>query len=179
MFAIFFSSQFFPPGNETTALLTAYGIFAVGFIMRPLGGWIIGVFADRRGRKAALVLSILMMAGGSLVIGLSPTFATVGIVAPVILTLARPVQGLSLGGLYASATTLLAEIAPASRRGFYSSFVFFSLVASALGWGLTTNLTEEAMRGGRPAVPGWPSPRAWRRSRSEGIRGARCAPRRS
>ncbi|MDE0650612.1 MAG: MFS transporter, partial [Gammaproteobacteria bacterium] len=84
-FAIFFSSQFFPPGNETAALLAAYGIFAVGFIMRPLGGWVIGVFADRRGRKAALVLSILMMAGGSLVIGLSPTFAAVGIVAPVIL----------------------------------------------------------------------------------------------
>ena len=149
-FAVFFSSQFFPPGNETTALLAAYGIFAVGFIMRPLGGWIIGVFADRRGRKAALVLSVLMMAGGSLVIGLSPTFASAGIVAPVILTLARLVQGLSLGGLSASATTLLAEIAPAKRRGFYSSFVFFSLaagilVASALGWALTTNLTEEAM----------------------------------
>ena len=157
-FAIFFSTQFFPPANETTALLATYGIFAVGFIMRPLGGWIIGSFADRRGRKAALVLSILMMAGGSLVIGLSPTFAAVGIVAPIILTLARLVQGLSLGGLYASATTLLAEIAPARRRGFYSSFVFFSLaagilVASALGWGLTTNLTVEAMQSWGWRVP--------------------------
>jgi MHS family alpha-ketoglutarate permease-like MFS transporter len=157
-FAIFFSSQFFPSENDTAALLAAYGVFAVGFIMRPLGGWIIGVYADRQGRKAALAISVFMMAGGSLVIGLSPTYAQVGIVSPLILICARLVQGLSLGGLYASATTLLAEIAPDNRRGFYSSFVFFSLaagilVASALGWALTTNLTEEAMRSWGWRVP--------------------------
>jgi MHS family alpha-ketoglutarate permease-like MFS transporter len=157
-FAIFFSGQFFPQGDETAALLATFGIFAVGFFMRPIGGWLIGIFADRHGRKTALALSILMMAGGSLIIGLSPTYASVGLLAPVILIVARLIQGLSLGGLYASASTLLAEIAPDHQRGFYSSFVFFSmaggiLCASAVGWALTSNLTPEEMRAWGWRVP--------------------------
>lgn len=149
-FAIFFSSQFFPEGNETTALLASFGIFAVGFFMRPVGGWLLGIFSDRYGRKAALGLTILMMAGGSLIIAVTPTFATIGLAAPLLLTLARLLQGLSLGGEYASATTFLTEMAPPHRRGFYSSFVFFSaavgiLMASAVGWVLTTWLTRAEM----------------------------------
>ncbi|MBU4610777.1 MFS transporter [Achromobacter sp. GG226] len=150
-FAIFFSKQFFPEGNDTTALLASFGIFAVGFFMRPIGGWLLGIYADRHGRKAALALTIVMMAGGSLIIGITPTYATIGIFAPVLLTLARLLQGLSLGGEYASATTFLTEMAPNKRRGFYSSFVFFSaaigiLAASAVGWVLTSTLSDASMR---------------------------------
>lgn len=149
-FAIFFSSQFFPEGNETTALLASFGIFAVGFFMRPIGGWLLGIFSDRYGRKAALGLTILMMAGGSLIIAVTPTYAAIGLAAPLLLTLARLLQGLSLGGEYASATTFLTEMAPPHRRGFYSSFVFFSaavgiLAASAVGWVLTTCLSRAEM----------------------------------
>lgn len=157
-FAIFFSSQFFPKGNETAALLATFGIFAVGFFMRPVGGWLLGIFSDRYGRKAALALTILMMAGGSLIIGITPTYATIGIAAPLLLTLARLMQGLSLGGEYASASTFLTEMAPNNRRGFYSSFLFFSaavgiLAASAIGWALTSTLSEADM-----AAWGWRVP---------------------
>lgn len=150
-FAIFFSSQFFPSGNETTALLATFGIFAVGFFMRPVGGWVLGIFSDRYGRKAALGLTIIMMAGGSLIIAVTPTYAAIGIAAPLLLTAARLLQGLSLGGEYASATTFLAEMAPPKKRGFYSSFVFFSaavgiLAASAVGWALTSVLSAADMR---------------------------------
>lgn len=150
-FAVFFSGQFFPKGNETTALLATFAIFAVGFFMRPVGGWFLGIFADRYGRKAALSATILMMAGGSLGIALTPTFETIGLASPLLLILARLVQGLSLGGEYAAATTFLTEMAPPKRRGFYSSFVFFSaaagiLAASAIGWALTTYLSSEEMK---------------------------------
>lgn len=157
-FAIFFSSQFFPKGNETAALLATFGIFAVGFFMRPVGGWLLGIFSDRYGRKAALALTILMMAGGSLIIGITPTYASIGIAAPLLLTAARLMQGLSLGGEYASASTFLTEMAPAKRRGFYSSFLFFSaavgiLAASAIGWTLTSTLSEADMQAWGWRVP--------------------------
>jgi MHS family alpha-ketoglutarate permease-like MFS transporter len=157
-FAIFFSRQFFPEGNETAALLATFGIFAVGFFMRPVGGWLLGIFSDRYGRKAALALTILMMAGGSLIIGITPTYATIGLAAPLLLTAARLMQGLSLGGEYASATTYLTEMAPDNRRGFYSSFLFFSaaagiLAASSIGWLLTASLSEADM-----AAWGWRIP---------------------
>ena len=150
-FAIFFSGQFFPAGNETAALLATFGIFAVGFFMRPVGGWVLGIFADRHGRKAALALTVMMISGGSLIIGVAPTFTAVGLLAPLVLVFARLIQGLSLGGQYASATTFLTEMAPNSRRGFYASFVFFSaaagiLFASAVGWALTSNLSDAEMR---------------------------------
>lgn len=149
-FAIFFSSQFFPAGHDTAALLATFGIFAVGFFMRPIGGWLIGVFSDRYGRRAALGLTVVMMAAGSLIIAITPTFATIGILAPIMLTIARLIQGLSLGGEYASATTYLTEMAPNDKRGLYSSFIFFSaavgiLCASGLGWLLTSLISKEAM----------------------------------
>lgn len=149
-FAIFFSSQFFPPGNETAALLATFAVFAVGFFMRPVGGWLIGLFSDRFGRRNALALTIVMMAVGSLIIGITPTYESIGLVAPLLLVLARLIQGLSLGGEYASATTYLTEIAPNKQRGFYSSFLFMSaalgiLCASGLGWILTTTLSKTDM----------------------------------
>ncbi|KEH09915.1 major facilitator transporter [Delftia sp. 670] len=150
-FAVFFSGQFFPKTDETASLLATFAIFAVGFFMRPVGGWALGIFSDRMGRKAALSASILLMAGGSLIIGLTPTYESIGLAAPILLVIARLLQGLSLGGEYASASTFLAEMAPNHRRGFFSSFAFFSsaggiLIASAIGWVLTTNLTPEQMR---------------------------------
>lgn len=149
-FAVFFAKQFFPSTDPTASLLATFAIFAVGFFMRPLGGIVLGIFSDRYGRKAALAATIIMMAGGSLMIGLSPTYETIGIFAPIILVLARLLQGLSLGGEFASAATYLSEMAPKEKRGFYSSFMFFSaaigiLMASSLAWLLTTILTDQQM----------------------------------
>lgn len=149
-FAVFFSKQFFPSDDPTASLLSTFAIFAVGFFMRPLGGVVLGIFSDRYGRKAALAATILMMAGGSLMIAVSPTYATIGVFAPIILVLARLLQGLSLGGEFASAATYLSEMAPKEKRGFYSSFMFFSaaigiLLASSLAWLLTSILTDQQM----------------------------------
>ena len=150
-FAVFFSGQFFPKTDETASLLATFAIFAVGFFMRPVGGWALGIFSDRFGRKAGLSATILMMAAGSAVIGLTPTYEKIGLAAPLLLVAARLLQGLSLGGEYASASTFLAEMAPNNRRGFYASFAFFSaaagiLIASATGWALTTHLSPEEMK---------------------------------
>lgn len=149
-FAVFFSRQFFPSDDPTASLLATFAIFAVGFFMRPLGGIVLGIFSDRFGRKAALAATIMMMAGGSLMIGISPTYETIGIFAPIILVLARLLQGLSLGGEFASAATYLSELAPNNKRGFYSSFMFFSaaigiLSASSLAWFLTSYLSDAQM----------------------------------
>ncbi len=149
-FAVFFAKQFFPSDDPTASLLATFAIFAVGFFMRPLGGIVLGIFSDRYGRKAALAATMIMMAGGSLMIGLSPTYESIGIFAPIILVLARLLQGLSLGGEFASAATYLSEMAPKNKRGFYSSFMFFSsaigiLMASGLAWALTSSLTETQM----------------------------------
>ena len=150
-FAIFFSSQFFPSEDSTASLLAAFTVFGVGFFMRPIGGWIIGMFSDRHGRKAGLSLSIFLMAAGAFIIGVMPTYASIGIFAPLCLTIGRLLQGLSLGGEYASSTTFLAEMAPDNKRGFYSSFIWFSgaagiLLASAIGSLLTNMLSDEALR---------------------------------
>ncbi|MCP1625158.1 MFS transporter [Pseudomonas nitroreducens] len=149
-FALYFSHQFFPSDNETTALLASFAVFAIGFAMRPLGGWLIGIFNDRAGRKAALNLTILMMALPSLLISLMPTYATIGIAAPVLMVLARMVQGLSVGGEYGAAATFLAESAPAGQRGLYSGFFFASialglLFASGLAWALSQWLSRDQL----------------------------------
>jgi MHS family alpha-ketoglutarate permease-like MFS transporter len=149
-FAIFFGARFFPAGDNAVSTLSALAVFAVGFAMRPIGGWAIGTMSDFLGRRVALAVSIAMMSGSSLAIALLPTYATIGIAAPVLLVLFRLVQGLSVGGEYAAAMTFVTESAPPARRGFLSSFVFFStalgvLAASALGWLLTRLLPQAAM----------------------------------
>lgn len=126
-FALYFAPVLFPAGNQTVQLLYAAGVFAIGFLMRPLGAWFFGVYADRRGRKAALLLSVLSMSIGSLMIGLLPGYATIGIAAPVLLIVARLIQGISSGGEFPSSTTYLSETAPVESRGFYSSFVYATL----------------------------------------------------
>lgn len=131
-FAIYFSASFFPAGNQTAELLATAGVFAIGFFMRPLGSFVMGRFADRKGRRAALTLSVIIMAGGSLVIALTPTYAQIGIWSPVILVLTRLIQGLSLGGEYGTSATYMSEMASPSRRGFYSSFQYVTLIGGQL-----------------------------------------------
>ncbi|MFD9628350.1 MFS transporter [Peribacillus muralis] len=131
-FAVYFSEAFFPKGDTTSQLLNTAAIFAVGFLMRPLGSLLMGRYADRYGRRAALTLSITVMAGGSLIIALTPSYSTIGVLAPIILVLARLLQGLSLGGEYGTSATYLSEMASSGRRGFYSSFQYVTLVAGQL-----------------------------------------------
>lgn len=109
--ALYFSAAFFPSGNPTTQLLNTAGIFAAGFLMRPVGGWLFGRIADRYGRKNAMMISILMMCGGSLMIAALPTYAEIGTTAPVLLLLARLIQGLSVGGEYGTSATYMSEVA--------------------------------------------------------------------
>ncbi|RSK39592.1 MFS transporter [Hymenobacter perfusus] len=131
-FALYFAPAFFPKGNLTAQLLNSAAIFAVGFLMRPLGGWLMGVYADRAGRKAALLASVLLMCGGSLLIALTPSYSQIGVAAPVLLVLARLLQGLSVGGEYGTSATYLSEMADAKNRGFFSSFQYVTLIAGQL-----------------------------------------------
>jgi MHS family alpha-ketoglutarate permease-like MFS transporter len=131
-FSVYFSAEFFPTGDPTIQLLNTSAIFAVGFLMRPLGSLLLGRYADRYGRRAALTLSITVMAGGSLIIAITPSYSTIGVFAPIILVLARLLQGLSLGGEYGTSATYLSEMASKGHRGFYSSFQYVTLIAGQL-----------------------------------------------
>jgi MHS family alpha-ketoglutarate permease-like MFS transporter len=131
-FSIYFSKAFFPSSNDTVQLMNAGAIFAVGFFMRPIGGWVLGRYADRHGRKAALTLSVILMCGGSLIIALTPTYAAIGIAAPTLLLLARLLQGFSVGGEYGTSATYMSEVALAHQRGFYSGVLYVTLVMGQL-----------------------------------------------
>jgi MHS family alpha-ketoglutarate permease-like MFS transporter len=131
-FSLYFAKAFFPSGDRTAQLLSAAAVFALGFFVRPLGGWIFGRYADRRGRKAALTLSVLLMCGGSLLIAVTPGYASIGIAAPALLILARVLQGFSVGGEFGASATYLAEMAPPRRRGLYSSFQHVTLILGQL-----------------------------------------------
>ena len=131
-FAIYFAPSFFPKGNDTVQLLNTAAIFAVGFLIRPIGGWVLGRYADRHGRKAALTLSVTLMCLGSLIIALTPTYATIGIAAPILLLVARLLQGFSVGGEYGTSATYMSEIAPRGSRGFYSGILYVTLIMGQL-----------------------------------------------
>ncbi|PWV53858.1 MFS transporter [Chitinophaga sp. S165] len=131
-FALYFAPVFFPKGNPTAQLLDTAAIFAVGFLMRPIGGWLFGSIADRKGRKVAMTLSVLLMSLGSMMIALAPTYNSAGIASPIILLTARLLQGLSVGGEYGTSATYLSEIATPERRGFYSSFQYVTLIGGQL-----------------------------------------------
>lgn len=131
-FSLYFAHAFFPKGSATSQLLNTAAIFAVGFLMRPVGGWLLGYYADRHGRKAALLLSVFMMSAGSLIIGLCPGYDSIGVFAPVLLVLARLLQGLSVGGEYGTSATYLSEMAPRATRGFWSSMQYVTLVSGQL-----------------------------------------------
>jgi MHS family alpha-ketoglutarate permease-like MFS transporter len=130
--SIYFASAFFPSGDSTSQLLATAGIFAVGFFMRPLGGWLFGWIADTHGRRTAMIISVLMMCAGSLMIAVMPTHATIGALAPLLLLLARLAQGLSVGGEYGTAATYMSEVASKGNRGFYSSFQYVTLIGGQL-----------------------------------------------
>lgn len=131
-FALYFAPHFFPSGNQTVELMNAAAVFAVGFVMRPIGAWIMGIYADRKGRKSGLALSVTLMCAGSLIIALTPDYNAIGILAPALLVLARLLQGLSVGGEYGASATYLSEMAGKSRRGFYSSFQYVTLISGQL-----------------------------------------------
>lgn len=130
--ALYFASSFFPAADRTAQLLNNAGIYAVGFLIRPVGGWFWGRFADRHGRRKALVFSVLMMGGGSLLIAVLPTYGMVGALAPALLLLGRLVQGFSTGGQFGAAATYLSEVSTDARRGFYASFLYVTLIAGQL-----------------------------------------------
>ncbi|RZF30103.1 MFS transporter [Paraburkholderia sp. UYCP14C] len=145
LFAVMIAKLFFPSGNDFASMLLTLATFGVGFAVRPLGGVLLGLYGDRVGRKKALSMTIVLMSIGTGMIGLLPTYAAIGIAAPILMVLARLIQGFSVGGEFSGATTMLVEFAPANRRGFYGSFQMCSqALAFALGalvaYTLTVNL---------------------------------------
>jgi MFS transporter, MHS family, alpha-ketoglutarate permease len=132
IFAPFFAPQFFSPTDPTAALLSTLAIFAVGFLLRPLGGWYFGWLADRKGRRHAMIVSMSLTAFGCLVIGLSPTYSSIGLLAPVLLVVGRLAQGFGLGGEIGASYTFLIESAPPNRRGLWSSSMFIALITGSL-----------------------------------------------
>ncbi|WP_371654917.1 MULTISPECIES: MFS transporter [unclassified Streptomyces] len=136
-FAVYFADAFFPKGNETANLMNTMGIFAVGFFMRPVGGWLLGRIGDRRGRKAALTLTVTLMSASAILIAVAPTYGVAGYGGVAVLLVARLLQGLSVGGEYAASATYLTEASDPRRRGFASSFQYVSMTAGQLvGLGL-------------------------------------------
>ena len=131
-FTLYFANDFFPQGDRTSQLLQTAAVFAIGFFARPVGAWLMGLYADRAGRRAALTLSVGLMCLGSLVIALAPTYAQIGAAAPAILLGARILQGLSVGGEYGASATYMSEMAGRARRGFWSSFQYVTLILGQL-----------------------------------------------
>ncbi|MFJ1767324.1 MFS transporter [Amycolatopsis sp. NPDC088138] len=151
-FAPVFAGQFFAGGNDTAALLSTLAVFAVGFVMRPIGGAVLGAYADRRGRKKGLTLTISLMAGASIVIALCPTYTQIGVLAPLVLLLARLVQGFSAGGEFGSSSAFLIESAAAGRRAFAGSWQqvsvgLGSLLAALMGTILNSTLSDADLHG--------------------------------
>ncbi|MET9817466.1 MULTISPECIES: glycine betaine/L-proline transporter ProP [unclassified Streptomyces] len=140
--AVTLGKVFFPSGNPTAQLLSTFGAFAAAFLVRPLGGMVFGPLGDRVGRQKVLALTMIMMAAGTFAIGLIPSYATIGVGAPILLLVARLVQGFSTGGEYAGASTFIAEYAPDKRRGFLGSWLEFGTLAGYIGGaGLVTLMT--------------------------------------
>jgi MHS family alpha-ketoglutarate permease-like MFS transporter len=152
-FSLYFAKVFFPPASQTAQLLNAAAVFAVGFLMRPVGGWLMGRYADRHGRRAALSASVLLMCFGSLMIAVTPGYASIGVFAPVLLVLARLLQGVSVGGEYGASATYLSEMAGQRLRGFYSSFQYVTLVSGQLIALVVLLILQRQL--GNTALEGW------------------------
>jgi MHS family alpha-ketoglutarate permease-like MFS transporter len=131
-FALYFAPAFFPHSDPVVQQLNVAVLFAATFLMRPLGGWLFGFIADKYGRRLSLTLSVVCMCFGSLIIAVTPTYASIGIAAPAILALARIIEGLSLGGEYGASATYFSEVADPNHRGFYSSFQYVTLIGGQL-----------------------------------------------
>ncbi|MFJ8824563.1 MFS transporter [Streptomyces sp. NPDC102467] len=157
-FATYFAGAFFPDGNPTAQLMNTAGIFAVGFFMRPVGGWLLGRVGDRKGRKAALTLTVTLMSASAVLIAVAPTYGVAGYGGAVVLLIARLLQGLSVGGEYAASATYLTEASDPKRRGFASSFQYVSMTAGQIvGLGLLIilqrTLSDDALHGWGWRIP--------------------------
>jgi MHS family alpha-ketoglutarate permease-like MFS transporter len=157
-FALYFAKSFFPNASPTVQLLNTFGIYALGFLIRPVGGWVLGVYADRAGRKAALTLSVTLMCAGSLLIAIAPTYAVLGIGAPILLLAARLIQGVSLGGEYGTSATYLSEIAVSRHRGFYSAFQYVTLIGGQVFGSLTLLIMQQGFTAAELEAWGWRIP---------------------
>ena len=155
---LYFAKAFVPSDNATTRLLYTSGIFAVGFFMRPIGGWLFGTIADRHGRRTSMMISVLLMCGGSLLIAILPTYATIGMAAPVLLLVARLIQGLSVGGEYGASATYMSEVALEGRRGFFSSFQYVTLIGGQLLASLVILLIQQVLSDSELRDWGWRIP---------------------
>lgn len=154
-FSTYLAANFFQKGNPTAALLSTLAVFAVGFVARPVGGWVFGRFGDRIGRRTTLVLTMTMMAGASLLIAAVPGHATIGIWASVLLVVARLVQGLAHGGESGVSYTYVAELAPASRRGLWSSSIYVSVTLGVMTATLLSILLTAVFPAAAMADYGW------------------------
>lgn len=156
--SLYFAATFFPNGNATTQLLQTAGVFAAGFLMRPIGGWLFGYIADKHGRKNSMMISVCMMCFGSLVIACLPGYASIGYWAPILLLLARLFQGLSVGGEYGTSATYMSEVAIAGRRGFYASFQYVTLIGGQLLALLVVVGLQQILTDGELKAWGWRLP---------------------
>ncbi|MGR4049536.1 MFS family transporter [Kosakonia cowanii] len=156
--SLYFAHIFFPAGNTTTQLLQTAGVFAAGFLMRPIGGWLFGRIADRHGRKRSMLISVCMMCLGSLVIACLPGYETIGTWAPALLLLARLFQGLSVGGEYGTSATYMSEVAVEGRKGFYASFQYVTLIGGQLLALLVVVILQQVMEESELRAWGWRIP---------------------
>ncbi|CAG4892501.1 MFS family transporter [Paraburkholderia gardini] len=156
--ALYFAPAFFPSGNTTTQLLNTAGVFAAGFLMRPIGGWFFGRLADKKGRRTAMMVSVFMMCGGSLVIAVLPTYAQIGALAPALLLVARLFQGLSVGGEYGTSATYMSEVALKGRRGFFASFQYVTLIGGQLCALLVLVVLQQTLSTAELKAWGWRIP---------------------
>lgn len=156
--AIYFAPAFFPSDDPTVQLLNTAGVFAAGFLMRPIGGWIFGRLADRHGRKNSLMISVLMMCFGSLMIACLPTYASIGTWAPALLLLARLIQGLSVGGKYGTTATYMSEVALRGQRGFFASFQYVTLIGGQLLAVLVVVILQQLLTEDELRAWGWRIP---------------------
>ncbi|MEH3087185.1 MAG: MFS family transporter [Xylophilus ampelinus] len=156
--AIYFAPAFFPKSDPTVQLLNTAGVFAAGFLMRPVGGWLFGRLADRKGRKTSMVVSVSMMCAGSLVIACLPTYAQIGAAAPALLLAARLLQGLSVGGEYGTTATYMSEVSMRGQRGFFSSFQYVTLIGGQLLAVLVVVLLQQTLDEAHLRSWGWRIP---------------------
>ncbi len=156
--ALYFAPSFFPKSDPTAQLLNTAGVFAAGFLMRPIGGWLFGRVADRYGRKNSMVISVTMMCAGSLAIACLPTYAQIGAWAPFLLLVARLFQGLSVGGEYGTTATYMSEIALKGQRGFFSSFQYVTLIGGQLLAVLVVVILEQLLSEAELKAWGWRIP---------------------
>ena len=157
-FSIYFAHIFFPQGDSTTQLLQTAGVFAAGFLMRPIGGWLFGFIGDRFGRKQSMLISVYIMCFGSLVIAFLPGYNQIGLFAPILLLIVRMLQGLSVGGEYGASATYMSEVATEGRKGFYASFQYVTLIGGQLMAVLTVVILQQLIDNESLSAWGWRIP---------------------